>query len=304
MESLQRTLTERDLKSLRVFCAVAQAGGFSVAERQLHMSKASISRHIREIEDKLGVQLCERGPAGFRLTVAGATALEVSRNALRALDGIRPEIDAVRGILSGPLTIGMVEQVLTDPACVLPESLVELRRLAPDVSPEILVLTHSQLNQALRERRIQIGLRGQYQEDKAFHYQPLFIETHRIYVAAGIDDETALNLPLVHRSHPFIEQALATGRFRRGPDAEGLEAVAVFVATGHCLGLLTEHYADRVHARYPLRALSDGPVFHNPICAITEAYRPLPASARVFLEILQRRSRRDGAAGATPLGNL
>src|SRR3546814_10620279 len=101
METLQRPLTERDLKSLRVFCAVAQVGGFSAAERELNMSKASISRHIREIEQQLGVRLCERGPAGFRLTTAGGVALDVSLNALRSLDKIRPEIDAVRGVLSG-----------------------------------------------------------------------------------------------------------------------------------------------------------------------------------------------------------
>ncbi|MGY6273526.1 LysR family transcriptional regulator [Achromobacter denitrificans] len=291
MTSPQRPLTERDLKSLRVFCAVAQAGGFSVAEQLLNISKASISRHIREIEDKLGVQLCERGPAGFRLTVAGAAALDVSLNALRALDDIRPEIDAARGILSGPLTIGMVEQLLTDPACALPESLVELGRLAPDVRPEILVLTHAQLNQALRERRIQIGIRGQYQEDKTFNYQPLFVETHKIYAAASVDDDTARGLPLVHRPHPFIEQALATGSYLRGPDAGGLEAVATFVATGQYLGLLTEHFAQHVHARYPLRELPGSPVFHNSICAITEAFRPMPASARLFLDILQRLSR-------------
>src|SRR3546814_15657054 len=76
------------------------------------MSKASISRHIREIEQQLGVRLCERGPAGFRLTTAGGVALDVSLNALRSLDKIRPEIDAVRGVLSGSITIGMVEHVL------------------------------------------------------------------------------------------------------------------------------------------------------------------------------------------------
>src|SRR3546814_9747497 len=80
METLQRPLTERDLKSLRVFCAVAQVGGFSAAERELNMSKASISCHIREIEQQLGVRLCERGPAGFRLTTAGGVALDVSRS--------------------------------------------------------------------------------------------------------------------------------------------------------------------------------------------------------------------------------
>ncbi|KAG1274734.1 hypothetical protein G6F64_015054 [Rhizopus arrhizus] len=46
--------TERDLRSLRIFCAVAQANGFAAAEKQLNMSKASISRHVREVEETLG----------------------------------------------------------------------------------------------------------------------------------------------------------------------------------------------------------------------------------------------------------
>jgi hypothetical protein len=62
---------ERDLRSLRVFCNVAEAGGLAAAERVLLMSKASISRHVREVEERLGVRLCERGPAGFRLTPEG-----------------------------------------------------------------------------------------------------------------------------------------------------------------------------------------------------------------------------------------
>ena len=48
---------ERGLRSLRIFCAVAQANGFAAAEKQLNMSKASISRHIREVEDTLGARL-------------------------------------------------------------------------------------------------------------------------------------------------------------------------------------------------------------------------------------------------------
>src|SRR3546814_18150927 len=125
------------------------------------MSKASISRHIREIEQQLGVRLCERGPAGFRLTTAGGVALDVSLNALRSLDKIRPEIDAVRGVLSGSITIGMVEHVLTDPLCAMQDSLAELKRRVRNVPPEILLLTHDKLKQDIRARRGLLGSRGQ-----------------------------------------------------------------------------------------------------------------------------------------------
>ena len=56
---LKLDFDERDLRSLRVFCNAAQAGGFAAAEKQLLMSKASISRHIRQVEGRLGVRLCE-----------------------------------------------------------------------------------------------------------------------------------------------------------------------------------------------------------------------------------------------------
>ncbi len=98
------------------------------------MTKASISRHVREVEERLGVTLCERGPGGFKLTPEGVVALNLASSALRALSRIRPEIDAVHGVLSGPLTIGIGEHTLTHPQCKLPEALARLRQHAPTSS--------------------------------------------------------------------------------------------------------------------------------------------------------------------------
>ncbi|EPZ2437269.1 LysR family transcriptional regulator [Providencia rettgeri] len=93
-----KKLTEKDLKSLRVFTSVAEVGGFTIAEKKLNMSKASISRHIREIEEKLGVQLCERGPSGFKLTESGLFVIEKAKTALKALDNIKTEVDERHGV--------------------------------------------------------------------------------------------------------------------------------------------------------------------------------------------------------------
>ena len=161
---------QRDLRSLRIFCAVAQANGFAAAEKQLNMSKASISRHVREVEETLGVRLCDRGPSGFELTQAGKVALELARDALKSLERIRPEIDAVRGVLSGTLSIGMVEHVITDADCQIPRALAAMREAAPDVKVELTVMTFNDLDQALRERRVQIAVRGMYRRESGFHY--------------------------------------------------------------------------------------------------------------------------------------
>lgn len=278
---------ERDLRSLRIFCAVAEAGGFAAAEDRLNMSKASISRHIREVEERLGVRLCERGPGGFKLSVAGVVAVDLASNAIKSLERIRPEIDAVRGVLSGTLSIGMTEHVITHEHCRIPEVLAALRQRAPDVKPELTVMNYTQLNDALRERRVEVAIRGMYKKDRVFDYQQLFVEVHRVYVAKANGTARKRALPLVYRPHPFVEQAIAEHGFERGPDAGGLEAIGVLVATGNYAGLLPEHYAKLVAKRHALEVMPKGPVFPNTICAVTEASRPITQRVKLFLEILK-----------------
>ena len=288
--------TERDPRSLRIFCTVAEAGGFAAAEQRLNMSKASISRHIREVEERLGVRLCERGPAGFKLSTAGVVAVELASRALKSLELIRPEIDAVRGVLSGTLSIGMVEHVITHADCRIPEALAELRRRAPDVKPELTVMTYAQLSEALRERRVEVAIRGTYKKERLFDYRKLFVEKHRVYASKEAARMRDRGLPLVYRPHPFVEQTLAECGFERGPDVGGLEAIGVLVATGNYLGLLPEHYAELVARRHSLTELPKSPVFSNTISAITEASRPMTIRVELFLDILEELHRGSSVA--------
>src|SRR3546814_5522054 len=89
-----------------------------------------------------------------------------------------------------------------------------------------------------------MGIRGKYKKDRVLNEPPLFVENLKFYVSAMVDKKRAKTLPLVYRVHPFIDKAIATGRFKRGPDAGGLEAIAVLVATGNYVGLLTEHRSE------------------------------------------------------------
>ncbi|MBC8654404.1 LysR family transcriptional regulator [Providencia vermicola] len=280
-----KKLTEKDLKSLRVFISVAEAGGFSIAEKKLSMSKASISRHIREIEDKLGVQLCERGPAGFKLTESGLLVIEKANMALTALDNIKTEVDELHGILSGTLVIGVIEHILIDPLCHLSSTISQFTQAAPNVKLELIILNHNQLNRALSDRTIHIGIEGQYHENSRFNYQFLFIEKHKLYISAK-SAPNKHNLALVYRPHPFTESILASGEFNKGPEAAGLEAVATFIASGHYVGILPENYASQINFRHSLIEVEHSPVFHNRICAITEASKPLTQSESLFLKLL------------------
>jgi DNA-binding transcriptional LysR family regulator len=60
-----------DLRKLRYFVGVAEAGGFRRASETLFIAQPSLSRHIRELEYELDMKLFERGSLGVQLTQDG-----------------------------------------------------------------------------------------------------------------------------------------------------------------------------------------------------------------------------------------
>jgi LysR family transcriptional regulator, hca operon transcriptional activator len=72
-----------ELRHLRYFVAVADAGSLTVAaEQRLHTSQPSLSRQIRDLEQEVGVQLINRSAHGIELTSAGKAFLDHARTAL------------------------------------------------------------------------------------------------------------------------------------------------------------------------------------------------------------------------------
>jgi LysR family hca operon transcriptional activator len=68
-----------ELRHLRYFVAVADAGSLTVAAQRLHTSQPSLSRQIRDLEDEVGAQLLTRGARGIELTPAGRAFLDHAR---------------------------------------------------------------------------------------------------------------------------------------------------------------------------------------------------------------------------------
>jgi LysR family hca operon transcriptional activator len=76
-----------ELRHLRYFVAVAEAGSLTVAaERKLHTSQPSLSRQIRDLEDEIGAQLLRRSARGIELTPAGRAFLEHARSVLSQVE--------------------------------------------------------------------------------------------------------------------------------------------------------------------------------------------------------------------------
>ncbi len=76
-----------ELRHLRYFVAVAEAGSLTVAAaRKLHTSQPSLSRQIRDLEEEVGTQLLTRRARGIELTPAGRAFLEHARTVLSQVE--------------------------------------------------------------------------------------------------------------------------------------------------------------------------------------------------------------------------
>jgi len=76
-----------ELRHLRYFVAVAEAGSLTVAaEQRLHTSQPSLSRQIRDLEDEVGARLLTRRARGIELTPAGRAFLDHARLVLSQVE--------------------------------------------------------------------------------------------------------------------------------------------------------------------------------------------------------------------------
>ena len=75
-----------ELRHLRYFAAVAEAGTFTRAAERLFIAQPTLSQQIRRLEQIVGTPLLHRGRDGVRLTAAGAVLLDAARDVLSAVD--------------------------------------------------------------------------------------------------------------------------------------------------------------------------------------------------------------------------
>jgi DNA-binding transcriptional LysR family regulator len=75
-----------ELRHLRYFVAVADAGSFTHAADRMFIAQPTLSQQIRRLEEIVGAPLLQRRREGLRLTTAGIVLLDASRNVLSMVD--------------------------------------------------------------------------------------------------------------------------------------------------------------------------------------------------------------------------
>jgi LysR family hca operon transcriptional activator len=136
---------EMELRHLRYFVAIAEAGSMTVAAgRKLHTSQPSLSRQIRDLEEEVGAQLLTRRARGIELTPAGRTFLDHARLVLSQVDAAGEAARRVANPSKPCFTMGFLTgHELT----WMPEAL----RILRDELPNINVMISSQYSPPLAD---------------------------------------------------------------------------------------------------------------------------------------------------------
>ena len=101
-----------ELRHIRYFFAVADAGAFSRAAAQLHITQPALWRQVHDLEAELGVRLFERAGRRVRLTGEGESLLRRARELLAAAEQLGEHARALRGGEVGTLRVGGSPQAI------------------------------------------------------------------------------------------------------------------------------------------------------------------------------------------------
>ncbi len=144
-----------DLKRLKVFVTVVEQGGFSAAARVLHMAQPAVSIAIMKLEEELGVSLFDPAVNRRQLTHEGEHLLQHATHVLREVEVLQEELNGLRGMLVGQLSLACPSILAT---YFLPGLLGMFMTEHPQLTASISQYGTKDIEQNLRGRMIDLGV--------------------------------------------------------------------------------------------------------------------------------------------------
>lgn len=178
---------------LRTFLAVVDAGNYTAAAEQLHMSQPAVSMHIRALEEQLGtIRLFRRIGQRMVPTHAGEELLTTARELMALSERVEQNIRALRGHITGRVAIGCTPGSAEH---LLPPLLTAFLAQFPEVAIEVLVETGEDLLESLSSQRLSLLFFEEQQRRRGW-------ESHLL----GIEHLVLLAPP----DHPLVQQTDGT----------------------------------------------------------------------------------------------
>ncbi|MEY4083501.1 MAG: hypothetical protein RL483_870 [Pseudomonadota bacterium] len=291
-----------DLTSLRILLAVAQTGSITQAAEQCHLALGAASTRMKELEQRLGVELLERHARGVRLTEAGQLVLDRARAIEREIARLQTELqDHLQGVTGHLRVIANVSSIAT----VLPNDLTAFLQDHPGVRIDLSEHTSREIQRMVADGQADIGVLAgpvlQEELESAPYYQDrLVIMLPRHAVPGGqkkmsLDQLLAQDL-ILSQEGGSISEWLADHARLRGQllhvrvRAKGFDALSQLVAAGLGVTVLPEIVAQRFSKLLDLRILRLEGVEDQRLISVCRrsGASPQPAAQDLFAHLARR----------------
>lgn len=295
------TFTDFDLKLLRVFKIVADCGGLSVAESTLNINLSTISTYISDLELRLGFKLCNRGRSGFQLTAEGRLLYQGLENLLISIEEFRIEVGKIKNRISGELSVGVVDNTLSDSRLKLPEAIQAVKERASNLFIKLEIKSTREIETALLGRSLNIGIGPFRKQHPQLIYETLYEETLNLYCSSkhslfepegsllDIPVERIAGLDYVSRGylreakmHDYMEY------FKVAATVHNMEAVAALILSGKFVGYLPAHYAQQWVSTRHMHVIKPAFFSHQvQFCCVRRKDTEINSAAQTFLAAIR-----------------
>lgn len=287
------------LRQLRAFAAVAAAGSFTAAARELHLTQSALSVLVRELEREMGIQLLDRDTRHVSLSEAGRDFLPSVHRLLADLAGAVGGIVDLRDKRRGVLRLAAPQLM----ACTLmPRVIAAYRHRYPGVDVRLVDTLPERLLDGVAAGEVELAVGQDVEVDARFERRILFRDRHWLicpadHPLAGRASVRWRDLApwtfiaptrdFRHRIAP--ELAAADRAVVLAPAAQEVSYMSTalgMVASGLGVTVCPTYAMPLIQAWGLVRVRLSRPDFHREVCLYTASRRALSPAAAAFAEVL------------------
>lgn len=265
-----------ELRQLRYFVAVAEAGNISRAAQRIFLTQPALSRQIKALEEAIGQRLLERAAHSIRLTPAGEVLLREARELLRHADQVWETVRATgRGTR---LRVGYAPSLASG---LLSAAVEGFSRAHPGARIELFDLSTAEMRAGLENDTLDVAVTaGQDSPGRGVEWTPLIRSAWRLAVnrrhplarRARVTAAEAAREPLLlycRRDYPEYWETVNRwlksrgARPRMAGEYDGADSLLAAVESGLGVALVSARTAHLFPRRVRWKPLAEGP---PPLC--------------------------------------
>lgn len=167
---------------LNEFLVLEETNSFSKAAEQLRISQATLSRHIKQLEDEYGMLLFERTTQKMKLTTYGESLVSYARIILEAERSFKREVEKIKFKNSNHLVVGCIDYPFY---YGITSHLAEFKKENPNATLEVMINSTDELSRNLKTGEVDVAFIRNI-DNVADEFDSIFYKEDYMYIAVPV----------------------------------------------------------------------------------------------------------------------